>query len=468
MKKIILKLAVLFSLLSVSYTAVFADDGWCATCSNTSPVLEQYLTFSDEIIQTLKSATSKNDSSAGTLLDRIAQNLNEKSQNALTYNVLVTTVGSRLVKDINRQELLVLKNEKALKRDWDKLNKIDEQIADIIFDLWQKGAYMWSTQEYLKKLDSITDKYAKKNDWSSDGSSNADGWGEDGGPFLEKSWSPSLSLVVLIAAIWDMNQWYKRFIAYGDTDAFDAFSEKYEQDFGVILSDVNYTTLVEQYSCARGMKACDGNYQKFEKNMESIKQNSEEKAQEAISKIKKSLIKLKCAFAKENSVECDKAWFTEERENDGQTDKKDEEKGSSAEVANKMDHLGDAFATQINELKDIYLKKPSDESPPLDPSKRASLDIISADSISRHESLSLSGALNSVVDETIAVSKGTWQHHVFADPLVVTKKIPRISVMVQSWVTTIGNAEKQKTITDNLGKACESQCTNLWGTCYYY
>jgi|GEM_PF-3670240 len=84
MKKLLCALAGLVSLLGVVYTPAFAAEETCVTCTSTSPVIDQYIEFSYEIIQTLqtianerKQTTSQNNNNAN-VLDRIASNLNQK------------------------------------------------------------------------------------------------------------------------------------------------------------------------------------------------------------------------------------------------------------------------------------------------------------------------------------------------------------------------------------------------------
>lgn len=97
-----------------------------------------------------------------------------------------------------------------------------------------------------------------------------------------------------------------------------------------------------------------------------------------------------------------------------------------------MDKLGDAFAKQINPLHDIDIKDEKDRPANFEVSKTASLDIVSPDSTFQRASQNLSGMLLDMITTSMAISKETWQHHVFADPLVVTKKMPDISVLIQS------------------------------------
>lgn len=70
-------------------------------------------------------------------------------------------------------------------------------------------------------------------------------------------------------------------------------------------------------------------------------------------------------------------------------------------------------------------------------------------------------------DEILLESAESWQQHVRADPSAATKAIPAISTMVYSAIDLIGDGQSQKTITKSLGRACENQCTNAPGTCYY-
>ncbi len=71
----------------MSTATVFAADQQCTTCSATSPLIDNYINFSYELIQTLKTIANEKIQSAnqtssqnagGDLLNRIANNLNQK------------------------------------------------------------------------------------------------------------------------------------------------------------------------------------------------------------------------------------------------------------------------------------------------------------------------------------------------------------------------------------------------------
>lgn len=456
MKKQIGKLLIISFLISVSTAATFADQS-CSTCGSTSPIIDQYINFSTEMISTLKTMANEKAKAAtstdSNILNRIAQNLNQKWQTALTFTVLMSTIGSQLVGSTVRQEIQTLTNAKAIIRDRDKLDKLDQTIADTLFDLGQAWAYINNTSDYQQRIVSIIDRYSTGSD-----------------AFLEKTWTPSSSATTLITALWDLNQAYKRFIAAGKTDEFDAFSQEYSDSLGISIADINYTTLVEQYSCARGFNKCDTTYKKAWQNMASIGKDAAKKAKESLDVVKASLKRLKCTFAKQSNLDCAKSWFTERQNNllrslYGIEGPMANQKWSSA-IANSMTRLGNSLASQVTDIKDFYIKNDNPSSSVKIP-KVTSLDIVSPDAITQRAAGDLSTMLTQTINETIDASTATWQQHVFADPLIVTRNIPRVTIMVYSSINTIGDSEKSKSLTQSLGKSCENQCTNLPGKCYY-
>lgn len=205
----------------------------------------------------------------------------------------MTTIGSKLVKEVNRQEIALLNNAKALKRDRDKLAELDKKISETLFALGKAGAYGGKLKDYNESVQQILDQYSNGDD-----------------AFIKKTGSPFASAATLITALWDLNQAYKRFLADGETDVFRVLSIKYNTSMGMIMSEVNFTTLVKQYSCARGFNACDANNKKFSDNMSETSDDerdddNEDDSNKAIDKIRKAMVKLKCAMAKESSDECD-------------------------------------------------------------------------------------------------------------------------------------------------------------------
>ena len=134
----------------------------------------------------------------------------------MTFGVLVGTIGTQLIATNTRQEMQMMANAKSLMRDREKLDKLDQKIADAIFDLGQAGVYISNLSTYQQRVNDIIKKYADQSD-----------------SFLTKDSEGSPQVAVVITALRDMNQAYKRFIAGGRTDGFDVFSQKYKDTLGI-------------------------------------------------------------------------------------------------------------------------------------------------------------------------------------------------------------------------------------------
>lgn len=458
-KKRAVALIMITTLTGVSYTGAFAADESCKTCTSTSPVIDKYIEFSYEIIQTLQTIANERKPSStqinseSNVLDRIANNLNQKWQTAVTFSVLMWTIGKQIVASSARQELQVMVNSKALMRDREKLDQLDQDIADTLFDMGDAWVFIANVQDYKQRIKTVFEKYAQWQD-----------------AFIEVTWDPSSSATVLIAALWDLNQAYKRFIAGGNTDWFNVFSEKYWSELGISLTAVNYESLQQEYSCTRWINKCDTTYKKFGANMSEIGENVQDETKEAIKTITNAVERLKCAFAKQSNVKCQQSWF-KDKQNDLLRGLYGLEwpmanKAWVNALANSMDRLGNSLKTQINDVKDFYTKN-DNQSTPITLPATAAMDVSKPDIASKQWSDDLYADLMWATNETLAQSRKGWQQHVMADPLVVTRNIPRVSIMVYNSINIIGDAQKAKSITQNLGKACENQCSNLWGTCYY-
>lgn len=189
-------------------------------------------------------------------------------------------------------------NAKPLIRDRERLTQLDEDISDTLFDLGQAAAFIANVEDYKQRLMSIFATYAKKSD-----------------AFISVSGEPTTQAATYIAALWDLNQAYKRFIAVGNTDGFDAFNRKYKDSLGITLTRVNYEKLPSEYDCARGFNKCDKTYQNFGKNVSSVFNNAKEDSKEAITTITNAVTRLKCAFAKQSSVNCPQPGF-KDKQND--------------------------------------------------------------------------------------------------------------------------------------------------------
>lgn len=156
--------------LATSGVSFAADQTTCKTCTTTSSIIDQYINFSYDIIQTLQTiANEKLKETDGSsvneqnVLNKIANNLNKKSQTALTFSVLMGTIGTQIVATSARQELQVMTNSKALMRDWEKLDKLDQDIADTLLELGQAGVFVANVEDYKTRIKDIFDEYGKVN-----------------------------------------------------------------------------------------------------------------------------------------------------------------------------------------------------------------------------------------------------------------------------------------------------------------
>ena len=83
MKKFVVALASgMVTLTGMRYAEAFAADQ-CQTCSATSPIIDQYMEFSYELIQTLQTIANEKQKTISQntntdILTRIANNLNQK------------------------------------------------------------------------------------------------------------------------------------------------------------------------------------------------------------------------------------------------------------------------------------------------------------------------------------------------------------------------------------------------------
>ncbi len=198
--------------------------------------------------------------------------------------------------------------------------------------------------------------------------------------------------------------------------------------------------------------------------MSSVGKNAQQQVKRSTDKIKKALARLKCAFAKQNDIKCEQIGFTDYQNNllrslhgiQGPAANKD---GTSA-LANSMKNVGDALKAQVNDVKDFYIKKDNQQSYIATP-KTALLDVNSPDIATQNNSDNLYANLMGTINDTMAKSKSSRQEYVFADPKVVTRDIPRASILVHNSINIIGAADKSKTLVQNFGQACENQCSNL-------
>lgn len=206
------------------------------------------------------------------------------------------TIHTELDSSTTREELEVMTNAKALMRDWKKLEKIDNDIAEAIFELGEAGLYTATPNDYQQKVSEVLKKY-----------------GEDESSFMKVTGAPSSAVGTLISALRSLNQSYKRFIAGGYTDAFKAFTAQYKDDPGITLTDVNYKKLVDEYKCARGFNSCDSEYEEYGEDIDSINKEDKPKTNEIKDDLRESLRKWKCTLSSQTELDCEKPGFNKKQ-----------------------------------------------------------------------------------------------------------------------------------------------------------
>jgi|GEM_PF-5913680 len=74
------------------------------------------------------------------------------------------TIGKQIIASSTRQELQVMTNSKALMRDWEKLDQLDQDIADTLFDMGDAGVFIANVPQYQQRIKDVFNKYGQRSD----------------------------------------------------------------------------------------------------------------------------------------------------------------------------------------------------------------------------------------------------------------------------------------------------------------
>ncbi len=464
----------------------------CSMCNGSHSTLEQYRSFVLDVLNEVETYASYGQDawSNGTPwlfqdgwlvvnqsnaldkgLTQLAKNINQWIQTSFALvGILGNTLWSWVVGDLLPGFWLTRSNE-TLQRDMDMLLELDELITEKKLQLW---LWWWLYSnidiEHVKKFQNIKNQYQWILLYDGQG-----GWLKVG---TTETYNDLLKL------LGKTQQDMKWFLSFGWTSAFikpNGTPRTTSNKNGWIkFQPQAIVEMKEAYTCVRWLiNQCDSNMQSFGKVIG-------EKADEGYNDIKKSLSrfadsakKLWAVFRKEEIT------LPNIEELQAICDKWDEK---SLAACQALQALGEWWTSRnwllfnstqkrvrwnVSGLKELWIgtiTKWAD-----DANKEMENDTKKAGTENQFNKpweritlgQDLENMLQDSMSETISSYSQIQQHAIFSNARDITQQIPILCASIQNTLDTIGDKEARQTIIQNLGIACEKQCSNVWGICRY-
>lgn len=457
-------------LLSTSRGFVMAEEAEnnCEACRTTSPYIDNYIKFGYEIIKTLltyantdqyalqqKKETNNTKWSSQTnmdpeherILQSIVDNLNNQSQSIASTTYAFSLISIETAFTDSWKSMIVLLQNQSLLRDWQKVDALWQSIANTIIDMWNAGVFerLGFRQWRDERIYEIIDRYSKMN--------NAP---------IELAGSDIKNIRTqpkdLLWALWRMNQALKTTISVWNNIA-DNLDNKFlwkELQF----SQKAQAEIPVYYSCARWVQwmSCSKKWQRAKEGLDAVRRDTKNQTKDAKTTFKNAIKRLQ-GFRSQNDQTKE---LLKQRQNEllrseygWQWVRNNEWKPLTQWLRDSRRNL----KQQTTEVWPFAWLKVNPDKPAWEPF--VVWDIATAH-IQQREKETLSTAFNSVRQDAIQ-NRREWT---YVDVSPITRLFPLISQEITTAQYRVDSI-KPESIVNNLWKACDLQCRNVWWTCWY-
>lgn len=474
--KTIIKIAIIFCMILFSfihtsnnvYTNNIAyaaeEQKPCTACSRTSPYLDKYIQFSNEIVYTLEvfsnqeqsvfNAWSSNDTNEKSDLLRklmaITDNLNTKRQMAANTTYITFLTSTEMFENAGLSTA-VLASSDSLYRDWNKLEDAWQRLVNVASDLWNAGVFVRiGLREWRQaRIQNTLAKY-------STGSNPLFIYNERN--------SATTQPVILFTDLRSITQKIKTSLYFGTSLNDKDLKETYM--WGAIsLSPEFLEEMKEYYKCVRwpkwSMTCSNEKLQKIASNRyDEIAQSAKKDTEYAMQTFKTAWKRLS-GFRSSNAE-------TKEALKNRQYELLRWQywrRAANPWIVKQVVHW---WNTAVSTIKSTYTKATNIiEGITIRPPKRETTILIGDQQTIAMMEKEREDMI--AVGTTIAkTAKQVRDESEYSNPTYVTKLFPILTQnVVMQRILIDGNGDK-KTIYANLWTACENQCTNVPGKkCYY-
>lgn len=445
---------------------MYAVDGNCSACNTTSPYVDNYINFANELIKTFQTYANQEgsvlqtewNSNPNNELQWIVDSLNQKAQATASSVYVLWLVTTETALLDSWKSIAPMMNGKAILRDWEKIDTVWQSITNTLLDLGNNGVFqrLWFRQGRDERIEEILRRYSNMGD-------NA--------PITYTLWDWKLYSQPrdILGALRSMNQALKTTIGIWTNNIIDNSDNKFLW-WVITFSKQAQDTLLTYYTCARWTAwiTCSETWERAKENLENTRKETTDKTKDAKKIITDALKRLSWfwsnnGWAKEmlkqrtNELLRAEYWRQWVRNNQWETIWQWLKNG-----LNNAFWFKETRKTLKNDTAAIWpfawLKQVNKkvEWEQFIIGDRATQKII------QENKSTLRAAFDSVRD----TAKDNWKESVYADVSSVTKLFPMITSEVVSAKNVIDGTQKESLV-QNLGQACELQCSNLWWKCRY-
>lgn len=439
----------------------------CESCTISSPYIETYINFVNEILSALQTFAYKQDSvlqqqwqelitnwwnqtnanstyvdsDTKRMLQSIVDNLNQKTQMAASSTFVFSLITLEWAFLDSWKSVAALTNSQWLLRDWQKIDALWQSITNTLLDLWNNWVFvrLWFREWRDERLEQILTKYSNI---------------ENAPISYSSKWTFTWQPPDLLTAIRRMNQSWKTVLSIWSND----FGKTYINGtlwFSQWVKD----NVLPYYQCSRSVWwafRCSTVWRRAKENLQNTWQEWSRDAKNAKDRIVQAIKRLSWFWSSNDK--------TRELFRQRQNELLMSEYWLSAFNWWVQNAFGfkQAWKTLKNDTTTVWpfawiFEKWKDG--PEEPfTTQGTYDRI----INRYSKQNIVESYT----RALAVARANRTESVYADVSPITKIFPTITTWVSS-AKTIVDDTKPTSIVQNLWKACDLQCRNLWWKCRY-
>ena len=461
-KNILLLVYMLILWLTWVQNFVYAEEE-CEACNTTSPYIDNYINFWYEIIQTFQTYANSeqsvfqkswqnlitNGSSQNTTesdlqreLQSIVDNLNNKAQSVASAGYVFSLITIEWAFLDSWKNVGPLMNNQSIMRDWQKIDNLDQSITNTLIDLWNAWVFvrLWFRNWWRDRINQIVQKYTSMQ--------NAP---------IQTSSLNSTQPTDILWWLRRMNQALKSSLSiWWNKELWNSF-----MDWAMKFSSNAIDNMPLYYACAKwvgGMATCSPTGNRAKNNLESTWENTKDETSGAVTMIKNAVKRL--------------SWF---RSSNGQTQEMFKQRQNDLlrwqywrqwvrnnEWEPLVQGFWDAWKTVKNNISSVWpfagRKENSDE--------KTATPFVVWDITTTIQTANQKQKILLAFAETTNAAEQNRNQSVLADISPITKLFPLITQEIITAQYRI-DSTKPNAITQSLWEACETQCKNLWWTCWY-
>jgi hypothetical protein len=379
-------------------------------------------------------------------LQSIVDTLNTRAQSAATSAYTVWMIGFETAALDSWKNMAVMMSSPALLRDRQKIDRAWQLIANTMLDLWNAWVFirLWFREGWDERIEEILVRY-----------SSLEAAPINYTPWSAKNYQP----VTILWGLRRMNQSLKTTLAIGERLINNTNNSFYNKN--VTFSESMQENVSSYYTCIRGVPwsfTCSRTWQRAKDALTSNRENSKKEVKNAKETIKNSIKRLSGFWSSNASLRKsfkERSYELLRSEYWRQWVRNSEWKPIVQSARDSWKRV----KAQVNELWPLAWFDLQQEN-------KKWLPATIWDLATARENRRSSNNIYATFTTTRQLAKQNRQQSVYADVSPVTRAFPQITEKIITSKAIIEWQDKN-TLINNLWKACDLQCTNVWGKCRY-